>query len=199
MGRLDTLREELLSLAGVAGAEVDAADATSPSGVRVRLQAGADARAVGVQVQRVLASHGYRSRVADGEVVATGEPAPGPPVTVPPTVSPSAGPDSVVVEESAAGVAVVVTGADGRSITESAESSEDGVARAVAAAVGRLVDGRPARLLWLRREDGGGDPIVSLLVEDGGGARRAGAAIVRGGLAHAVARAVWCALSGGRS
>jgi len=58
----ESLREELMELDGVAEAEVDEA-AESPSGVRVRLEADADARLVGVEVQRVLASHGLRSRI----------------------------------------------------------------------------------------------------------------------------------------
>jgi len=58
----ESLREELMGLDGVAEAEVDET-AESPSGVRVRLEADADARLVGVEVQRVLASHGLRSRI----------------------------------------------------------------------------------------------------------------------------------------
>lgn len=57
------LRDELLSVAGVASAEVDV-DGDAPSGVRVRLMPQADAEQVGAEVQRVLASHGLRSRVA---------------------------------------------------------------------------------------------------------------------------------------
>jgi len=61
----ESLREELMALPGVADAEVDEGS-ESPSGVRVKLSADADARRVGVEVQRILASHGLRSRVADG-------------------------------------------------------------------------------------------------------------------------------------
>ena len=62
----ENLREELMSLDGVAGAEVDESQ-DSPSGVRVRLEPDADARIVGVEVQRVLASHGMRSRITGDE------------------------------------------------------------------------------------------------------------------------------------
>ncbi len=91
-----------MSLDGVAGAEVDESQ-DSPSGVRVRLEPDADARIVGVEVQRVLASHGMRSRITgDGveppsdaeletpaEVAATVVPElPAEPLPVPPSVPP---------------------------------------------------------------------------------------------------------------
>ena len=60
----ESLRDELLAVPGVAEAEVDESG-TNPSGVRVRLAPEADAQAVGIEVQRILASHGMRSRVND--------------------------------------------------------------------------------------------------------------------------------------
>jgi hypothetical protein len=60
----DALRDELMAVPGVASAEVDLTDANAPAGVRVRLSADADARRVGAEVQRILASHGMRSRFA---------------------------------------------------------------------------------------------------------------------------------------
>ena len=62
----DSLREELMAVPGVAEAEVDESG-TNPSGVRVRLAPDADAQSVGIEVQRILASHGMRSRVNGGE------------------------------------------------------------------------------------------------------------------------------------
>lgn len=76
----ESLREELLALPGVADAEVDESGDT-PSGVRVKLSPQADARRVGVEVQRILASHGLRSRVAGDEAV------PVPPEQPPPIVA----------------------------------------------------------------------------------------------------------------
>ncbi len=76
----ESLREELLSLPGVAEAEIDDTG-ESPSGVRVKLTPDADARRVGVEVQRILASHGLRSRVSEDEEV--DEPAPSPIVALP--------------------------------------------------------------------------------------------------------------------
>lgn len=63
----DNLREELMALPGVADAEVEA-DGEATSGVRVRLHPDADAVRVGAEVQRVLASHGMRSRVAGDDL-----------------------------------------------------------------------------------------------------------------------------------
>lgn len=194
MARVDTLRQELMSLVGVAAADVDGTGDAAPSGVRVRLVPGADARAVGVQVQRVLASHGLRSRVSDEEVIAPPE------VTAadeaPPAVTaPVVGLAAVTVEETPFGAAVTVTGSDGSSRAEDAEASETGVARAIVSAVGVLLDGRAARLVWMSRGEAGDQAVVSLLVERGDGSRRAGAAIVRGGTPLAVARAAWDALA----
>ena len=79
----DALRAELMSVPGVASAEVDLTDASAPAGVRVRLTADADARRVGAEVQRVLASHGMRSRFADAETPPA-PPEPGPVPMTPP-------------------------------------------------------------------------------------------------------------------
>lgn len=65
----DTLREELLAVPGVASAEVDVSG-TDPAGVKVRLEPDADAEVVGVEVQRVLASHGMKSRLSGADAVA---------------------------------------------------------------------------------------------------------------------------------
>ncbi len=71
----DALRDELLAVAGVADAEVDGPEDT-PSGVRVRLAPEADPEIVGQAVQRILSSHGVRSRVGPPFVEATGPPPP---------------------------------------------------------------------------------------------------------------------------
>lgn len=61
----DSLRAELLAIEGIASAELEGS-ADAPQGVRVQLAAGADAESVGLEVQRVLASHGMRSHRAAG-------------------------------------------------------------------------------------------------------------------------------------
>lgn len=73
----ESLRDELMSVAGVASAEVDT-DGETPIGVKVRLLPEADAAQVGLEVQRVLASHGMRSRVASEH------PEPAPVISLPP-------------------------------------------------------------------------------------------------------------------
>jgi len=92
----ESLREELMELDGVAEAEVDEA-ADSPSGVRVRLEPDADARLVGVEVQRVLASHGLRSRITaqdDQEDEEESEPATAPDSEPEAEAAPEAGPEA---------------------------------------------------------------------------------------------------------
>ncbi|MDX1690122.1 MAG: hypothetical protein R3290_03760 [Acidimicrobiia bacterium] len=64
-----------MAVAGVAEAEVDESG-TNPSGVRVRLAPDADAQSVGIEVQRILASHGMRSRVNGGNSESSGNGAP---------------------------------------------------------------------------------------------------------------------------
>lgn len=188
----DTLRGELLALSGVADAEVDST--STPPDVRVHLAPGADPRAVGVQVQRVLASHGLRSRMADGMVVAPPEASsPAPPA---PQATAAGGIVQVTVDETAEGVTVTVSTADGRSETHPGEPSEQGIAQAAVAAVGKLATGASARLVWMSTAEAEGTTVVSVLLERTDGARLAGAATVRGSLAHAVARASWNALGG---
>lgn len=79
-----TLQDELLAVAGVAEVDVDTDDG-SPAGVRVRLSPEADAAAVGAEVQRILAAHGMRSRLAGSSDVATPEDMPPPPEAAPPS------------------------------------------------------------------------------------------------------------------
>ncbi|MCB1246687.1 MAG: hypothetical protein KDB69_05435, partial [Acidimicrobiia bacterium] len=52
-----SLREDLLGIEGVEGADVDGDDA-SPSGLRIRIAEGADQHHVGREIRRVLSSHG---------------------------------------------------------------------------------------------------------------------------------------------
>lgn len=209
------LHEELMSLRGVAGAEVEANGEGGSAGVRVRLAPGADARAVGVEVQRVLASHGLRSRVAEDEIFIASDTdlspsrdaddaaasgpsedveaeAPPPKMSAAPTGVP--GLASLIVEETMDTVTVTATTIDGRRFSERGEPSDAGIARAVVAVVGVLVDGRPSRLLSMSTSEAEGSTILTVLIERAGGARAAGAAMVRAGVPYAVARATWSCL-----
>jgi hypothetical protein len=210
------LHEELMSLRGVIGAEVDPNGEAGPAGVRVRLAPGADARGVGVEIQRVLASYGLRSRVAEDEIfVASDAAAAPPPEDADDVARPAAGehaetatpsPEtrraatgvpglaSLVVEETMDAVTVTATTTDGRRFSERGEASDAGLARAVVAVVGVLVDGRPSRLLSMSTSEAEGSAILTVLIERAGGARAAGAAVVRAGVPYAVARATWSCL-----
>lgn len=75
------IREELLSIPGIAGAEFDG-DPRTPAGVRVQLAPGADAEAVGREVRRVLAGHGMRSQMTAPAVAPRNPPPPPGPDTV---------------------------------------------------------------------------------------------------------------------
>jgi hypothetical protein len=104
----ETLQIELLGVPGVSAAEIATGDGAIPTGVKVSLSADADARRVGIEVQRILAAHGMRSRFSSDKEedsplppsVDDSSPTPpvpevSPPVAAPPTVSP---PVAVVVE-----------------------------------------------------------------------------------------------------
>lgn len=82
----ESLRDELLAVPGVAEAEVDESG-TNPSGVRVRLAPEADAQAVGIEVQRILASHGMRSRVNDADTASANGDGTAAPVVALPTAA----------------------------------------------------------------------------------------------------------------
>jgi hypothetical protein len=148
----DRLRDELRSLPGVAEADIDR-DGDVPTNVRVRLHPQADPGRVGVEVQRVLASHGMRSRVSDEEGVSASvvslpvpeaamppRPEAPPPVAV--TASATADEPSPPVEEPARNAPppteVSSTGPSGVGLASvSVEESADGVAVVATASDGR--------------------------------------------------------------
>ncbi len=219
---VDTLRDELLSLPGVADADVEVEiGGATPANVRVRLHPEADPRLVGADVQRVLATHGMRSRVTGDPATPTpllaappAEPVPPRPVVPPPMpepalppppmVEPDAAPApvlsvvstlaSLTVEESHDGVTVVATATDGRRFSQRTLATEEAVAGAVVAVVGALAEGRPPRLMTTMLGATEGTEVVTVLVERVDGTRIAGAAVVKAGRAYAVARATWAAL-----
>jgi hypothetical protein len=244
----NSLRDELMALPGITNAEVDAEDG-SPSGVRVRLRSDADPQVIGAMVQRVLASHGIRSRVAGDlddlapvvslpfapgaiassaeappptpEALAPARPAADPPradyITIesssrsvvesaPEAVAPSpARPQddsgsgrtlaALAFEEATDGVTVTAVAADGQRFSRRAAAiTDEAVAAAIVAAVGALAEGKPQRMLWVSAATVDGSEVVTVVVEKSDGSRVAGAAIVRGAKAYAVARAAYTAL-----
>ena len=76
-----SIREELLTIPGVAGADFDG-DAVQPAGVKVQLAPGADPDDVGRRVRRVLAGHGMRSQLTAPSVAPRTPPPPPEPRTV---------------------------------------------------------------------------------------------------------------------
>lgn len=202
----ESLRDELLALPGVAEVELDG-EAGAPSGVRIRLAVGADADGVGLEVQRVLAAHGMRSRV-DGSAVPppaplprlTPTPPPEPPsAPIPamprPAPAPAAGLEWVRVEESGAAVEVTVSAADGRQATRRGAPTEDGLAAAVIEAVGMLLVGGIPRVIAVDWATAEGSRVVTVVLEAPDGGKGAGAGLVRASRAFAIARAAWSALS----
>ena len=199
----ESLRDELLALPGVGEVELDG-EGGAPAGVRIRLATDADPDRVGVEVQRVLAAHGMRSRVDDSAVTPPPPlplvaPAPPPEEEAPAVAGPSGVPaalGSVRVEESATAVEVTVTAADGRQATRRRGAvSEEGLAEAVIEAVGILLVGAPARVIAVDWATANGSRVVTVVLEAPGGAKGAGAGLVRASRAYAVARAAWSALT----
>jgi hypothetical protein len=195
-----SLRDELLALPGVAEVELDG-EGSAPAGVRIRLAVDADPDGVGLEVQRVLAAHGMRSRV-DGSAVAPPPlplVVPAPPPEEVATAAAAAGLpatlQSVRIEESASAVAVTVTAGDGRQVTRDAQWSEEGMAAAAIEAVGLLLQGALPRVLAVDWLEANGSRVVTVVLDSAAGARGAGAAVVRVSRAFAVARAAWSALT----
>ena len=199
----ESLRDELLALPGVGEVELDG-EGGAPAGVRIRLATDADPDRVGVEVQRVLAAHGMRSRVDDSAVnppppLPLVVPAPPPEEEAAPVVAGPAGVPAALgwvrVDESATAVEVTVTAADGRQATRRGAVSEEGLAEAVIEAVGILLVGAPARVIAVDWTTANGSRVGTVVLEAPGGAKGAGAGLVRASRAYAVARAAWSALT----
>ncbi len=182
------LRDDLLSVPGVESAQLDG-DEMAPVGVRVHLAAGVDPTAVGDEVQRVLLLHGLRSEVGGGVAA----PLPDSPPAVGDVSAESTltsvrvteGRDGVVVEAVAGDVAVSVraAGAAGPAFDQAVVSAVSELAGATSIPLVRSVDVR----------DIGGTSVVTVVIDEAGD-RLVGSAIVEGGRAYAVGRAVWTAL-----
>ncbi len=182
------LRDDLLSVPGVASAQLDG-DAMTPTGVQVQLSPGADATVAGEEVQRVLSLHGLRSEVSEG---ATDLGPIEPPIVratsaeaTLSSVRVAEGRDGVVVEALADDVAVSVraAGASGPALDQAVVSAVAKLAGAASNPLVRSVDVR----------DIGGTSVVTVVIDEDGD-RLVGSAIVEGGRAYAVGRAVWTAL-----
>jgi len=183
------LQDDLLSVPGVESAQLDG-DTMAPSGVRVHLAPGADPGAVGDEVQRVLSLHGLRSEVGgDGTDHVSLEPEASVhdvATSMLSSVRVTEGRDGVVVDAIADDVTVSVraAGAAGPAFDQAVVSAVAELAGATSNPLVRSVDVR----------DIGGTSVATVVIDEDGD-RLVGSAIVEGGRAYAVGRAVWAALS----
>jgi hypothetical protein len=215
------LRNELLSIAGIASAELEGAE-DAPQGVRVQLAAGADAESVGREVQRILASHGMRSHRPNEQVVAdtfddgqgatapaqapaavAGFHQPGPPpppgaegnggavFRLPGVTQPEVEPHREL-EPIRSGIAVRVVAGDS-SVIRQVGSSSDGMDAAIVGAITELL-GLESELIAVQRGEAGDALIVTVLVEVVGVGRQVGSAVITAGETFAVGQAAWQAL-----
>lgn len=204
----EVLRDELLSVPGIAGAEVDTDQGVA--GVRVQLAVGADPEEVGAAVRQILTDHGMRP--AD-QPLEDQVPGPPPPPGAPSSVvsfplvgeharsqSPAtdataeAKLESVAIEETPDGVAVLVRSSDGTRAGSTLGSMAD-LDVGAAAAVAELVGVPDVKLADVLEEAVGDLLVLTVLIDVGGEIPRVGAALQSGGRAYAIARAVWAALT----
>ena len=207
-----TLRDDLLSLPGVEQAEIDG-DPVTPAGVRVRLSPGVDPAAIGDEIRRVLALHGLRREIdaAPGpvrsEVVSTSEAEIVEPLDsddvprdrereVPEMPAPTdEGLELVSVAEGRDGITVTAVSPSDEVTAFTASSSEPAIDQAVVSAVAELAGAASLPLICsLDERDLAGTPVLTIVLEESG-RRLVGSAVVEGGRAYAVGRAVWAALS----
>ena len=207
-----TLRDDLLNLPGVEQAEIDG-DSVTPAGVRVRLSPGVDPAAIGEDIRRVLSLHGLRQEIdaAPGpersDVASSSEPETvelldsddelrerEPEVPEPPART-DEGLDWVSVTEGRDGIMVTAASRSDEVTVFTAGFSEHAIDQAVVSAVAKLALTASVPLVCsLDERDLAGTFVVTVVLEESG-RRLAGSAVVEGGRAYAVGRAVWTALS----
>jgi len=204
----EALREELLTVPGIAGAEVESDRGVA--GVRVQLEVGADPDEVGAAVRRILESHGMRSTTAAAEERPEGGPppppgAPGSVVSFPlvgehAVADPEAEEqvatrlESVSVEETPDGISVAIRASDGRHVGRFLAAGVGEMDASVVAAVAELMERPDTALADLSEVRLGDETVVTVLLALGDGNLVSGAAIQTGGRAYVVAKATWVAL-----
>jgi hypothetical protein len=206
----EVLRNELLAVPGIAGAEVESDQGVA--GVRIQLAVGADADEVGAAVRRILALHGMRS--TDVDAAESGTDGPPPPPGAPgsvvsfPLVGEHAVADqvaegeavesrleSVSVEETPDGISVSIRSSDGSRAGRMLNAGVAEMDDAVVAAVAELTENPEAALVDLSEAELGGHTVMTVLLSLDGVTQVTGSAIQLGGRAYAVARAAWIALT----
>lgn len=204
----EALREELLAVPGIAGAEVESDQGVA--GVRVQLAVGADPDEVGAAVRRILADHGMRPAKAEPGDPGGPPPPPGAPGSVVsfPLVGEhaiagaAAEPEtaeirleSVSVEETPEGISVTIRATDGAHTVRTLDSGLSGMDEAVVAAVAELTGTPDAALVEASEARLGERTVITVLVALDEATEVSGAAVQMGGRAFAVARAAWVALT----
>lgn len=206
----DLLRDELLRVPGVESADIEG-DALTPQGVRVRLAAGVDAATVGEEVQRVLASHGLRSEMAEPADAESPDVESGPAQTtaavtmetvselIQRAMTPRRRSDEVLAKvaivEGKDGITVRAETDTGRTADRAAATGGDRLDDAVVGAVSELAGVDPAPIiLAIDDREVDGTAVVSILIEAGRD-RLAGSSVVEGGRPYALGKATWMALS----
>jgi len=206
------LRDDLLGLPGVEQAEIDG-DSATPAGVRIRLSPGVDPAVIGDEVRRVLSLHGLRQEIDSAALPPNPE---GPSLSGRETEKsfepgvevggsqPGAsdlvtgigrGLESVSVIEGHGGIAVTAVGRSAEATARAAGVSGPAIDQAVVSAVADLAGEAALPLICsLDERELAGESVVTIVIE-ASGRRLVGSAIVEGGRAYAVGRAVWAALS----
>lgn len=206
----EALREELLAVPGIAGAEVESDQGVA--GVRVQLAVGADPDEVGAAVRRILAQHGMRPAITEprevgGDVPPPPPGAPGSVVSFPlvgehAIAQEDAEPDSAVerlesvsVEETPDGISIAVRSTSGTRAGGTLEDGVVGIDAAIVAAVAELTENAPVSLVDISEIRLGEQVVITVLLALREGDQVSGSAIQSGGRAYAVARATWVALT----
>ena len=207
-----TLRDDLLSLPGVEQAEIDG-DSATPAGVRVRLSPGVEPAAIGEEIRRVLSMHGLRQ---ENDVVSAAEQSAASmpresgvaeplddgggvrerePEGAQPAAPIGEGLEWVSVTEGRDGITVAAGNRSTEVSAHTAGPSTPAIDQAVVSVVAELAGAGSLTLVRsLDERELAGTPVVTIVIEEGG-RQRVGSAVVEGGRAYAVGRAVWTALS----
>jgi len=197
------LQQELLSIPGIAGAEVD--QERGHAGVRVQLAEGADAEVVGAAVRRILVEHGMRPTPGEEESDDGPPPPPGAPGSVvsfpvvgeahvvEPDVAEAL--ESVAIEETPEGMSVLVRTSRGVQASRILDAAGTGLDDAVVSAVTELVGRGTVTTLGVADAEMAEHTVITVLLRRGDRIVT-GSAVQQGGRAYAVARAVWEALEG---
>ncbi len=199
------LPERLRAVPGVAEVELQGPD-EAPSAVRLRLEPGADPRAVLDEVQRVVGDSGLRPRLAPPRARLQPVAPPPPPSSDEedidieeegrPAVSGLVRLSSLTLEERPDQVTVTIGGSDGSSASRTGPATPRGLEEAIIRAVAALaVPGVEPALLSLEESEIAGRQVITAVVEGPEGRPAAGSAVVQAGRAFAVAKAVWAALT----